>query len=75
MIDPGLAPAGKHCLHAYVPATEPYELWAGLDRRSEEYRRLKEERSRVLWDGAALPLVAGCSKEAGSRGRFGAPSA
>ncbi|KAL4428146.1 hypothetical protein ABPG75_002235 [Micractinium tetrahymenae] len=50
VIDPGLAPPGKHCLHAYVPATEPYELWAGLDRRSEEYKRLKEERSRVLWD-------------------------
>lgn len=55
MIDPSLAPAGKHCLHAYVPATEPYELWAGLDRRSEEYKRLKEERSRVLWDGAPRP--------------------
>lgn len=52
VIDPSLAPAGKHTLHAYVPATEPYELWAGLDRRSQEYGRLKEERSRVLWDGA-----------------------
>lgn len=50
VIDPSLAPAGKHTLHAYVPATEPYELWAGLDRRSQEYGRLKEERSRVLWD-------------------------
>lgn len=39
--------SGKHCLHAYVPATEPYQLWKGLDRRSEEYKRLKEERSQV----------------------------
>lgn len=47
--DPSLAPEGKHCLHAYLPATEPYSLWEGLDRRSEEYKRLKEERSQVLW--------------------------
>lgn len=52
MIDPSLAPAGKHCLHAYTPATEPYELWAGLDRRSPEYAQLKEQRSAVLWEGA-----------------------
>lgn len=31
--DPSMAPAGKHCLHAYLPATEPYEIWKGLDRR------------------------------------------
>jgi phytoene dehydrogenase-like protein len=47
--DPSLAPAGKHCLHAYTPATEPYGPWAGLDRRSAEYAALKEERSQVLW--------------------------
>jgi hypothetical protein len=41
------APAGKHVLHAYLPASEPYEIWAGLDRRSEEYARLKEARSQV----------------------------
>jgi hypothetical protein len=52
VIDPSLAPPGKHTLHAYLPATEPYELWAGLDRRSDEYKRLKQERSKVLWDGA-----------------------
>ena len=47
--DPSLAPAGKHCLHAYLPATEPYSIWAGLDRNSEAYKLLKEERSQVLW--------------------------
>ena len=48
-IDPGLAPEGKHVLHAYVPATEPYEEWAGMDRNSEEYKAKKEEAADFLW--------------------------
>ncbi|KAI8463200.1 MAG: hypothetical protein J3K34DRAFT_527188 [Monoraphidium minutum] len=47
--DPSMAPAGKHCLHAYLPATEPFALWEGLTRGSPEYNALKEERSQVLW--------------------------
>jgi phytoene dehydrogenase-like protein len=31
--DPSMAPEGKHVLHAYLPATEPYHLWKGLDRK------------------------------------------
>lgn len=31
--DPSMAPPGKHALHAYFPATEPYHRWAGLDRK------------------------------------------
>lgn len=31
--DPSLAPPGKGVLHAYLPATEPYALWDGLDRK------------------------------------------
>lgn len=27
-----MAPEGKHCLHAYLPATEPYHLWRGLKK-------------------------------------------
>jgi len=27
-----MAPEGKHCLHAYLPATEPYHLWKGLKK-------------------------------------------
>lgn len=46
--DPTMAPEGKHVLHAYTPATEPYDIWEGLDRKSEEYETLKEERSQVL---------------------------
>ncbi len=28
--DPALAPAGKHTLHAYLPATEPFSVWEGV---------------------------------------------
>ena len=38
---------GMHALHAYTPATEPYDLWKGLDRKSPEYAQLKIERSQV----------------------------
>lgn len=27
--DPKLAPPGKHTLHAYLPATEPFAIWQG----------------------------------------------
>ena len=36
VMDPSLAPPGKHTLHAYLPATEPWSIWAGLDRGSDE---------------------------------------
>ena len=49
LIDPTLAPEGKHVLHAYVPATEPYEWWNGLDRKSDEYLQKKEEAADFLW--------------------------
>jgi phytoene dehydrogenase-like protein len=49
LLDPSLAPAGRHVLHAYVPATEPYEVWEGMDRRSDEYKALKAERAAPLW--------------------------
>ena len=49
VLDPSMAPEGMHALHAYTPATEPYDLWKGLDRKSPEYAKLKEERAEVLW--------------------------
>jgi phytoene dehydrogenase-like protein len=49
LIDPSLAPEGKHVIHAYVPATEPYEWWEGMDRNSEEYKQKKEEAADFLW--------------------------
>jgi len=41
LLDPSLAPPGKHVLHAYVPATEPWLDWAHMDRKSEEYAAKK----------------------------------
>lgn len=48
VLSPDLAPPGKHVLHAYLPGTEPFDLWKGLDRRSAAYKDLKAERSEVL---------------------------
>lgn len=33
-------------------ANEPYELWKGMDRRGDEYKRLKEERAKALWQAS-----------------------
>ena len=52
-IDDTAAPKGYACLHAYLPATEPYDVWAGMDRRSQEYKRKKEERAMPLWQAVA----------------------
>ena len=49
VIDPTLAPKGYMVLHAYGAANEPYEIWQGMDRKSLEYTKLKEERAEVLW--------------------------
>ena len=50
LLDPSLAPDGHHVLHAYYAADEPYGAWAGLDRNSDEYAALKEERAAPLWE-------------------------
>ncbi len=47
--DDALAPEGHAVLHIYTPATESYERWKNLDRKSDEYKALKEERSQYLW--------------------------
>jgi phytoene dehydrogenase-like protein len=49
VLDPSLAPAGHHVIHAYCAGNEPYALWEGLQRSSSEYKGLKEQRSEVLW--------------------------
>ncbi len=54
-VDPSLAPEGHHVIHAYTAGNEPYDVWEGLDHRSEEYKELKKERSQVLWE--ALEVV------------------
>ena len=45
-LDETAAPDGYHVLHAYTPATEPYEAWTGLDRAA--YEELKEARGEVV---------------------------
>lgn len=49
VIDKSLAPEGFMIVHAYAAANEPSQLWQGIDRNSPKYRKLKEERSQVLW--------------------------
>ena len=44
-----MAPPGKAVVHAYYAASEPYSLWEGVKRGSEEYKRMKEERAEPLW--------------------------
>jgi phytoene dehydrogenase-like protein len=49
VFDKSLAPDGKAVVHAYTAANEPWEMWEGLDTRSEEYKGLKRERAEVLY--------------------------
>ncbi|KAM3714801.1 hypothetical protein ACJW31_01G361400 [Castanea mollissima] len=63
VLSPDLAPPGKHVLHAYLPGTEPFGLWEGLDRRSTEYKILKAERSEVMWRAVERAIGAGFSRD------------
>ncbi len=49
VIDPSLAPPGKHVIHVYTPGNEPYALWEGMDRKSQEYAQQKQLRAEVMW--------------------------
>lgn len=49
VLDRTLAPEGHIVIHAYGAGNEPFDVWKGLDRKSEEYKRLKKERAEVLW--------------------------
>ena len=49
LLDPSLAPAGKHTIHVYTPGNEPYALWQGMDRRSQAYAQQKQVRAEVMW--------------------------
>ncbi|XP_054776596.1 prolycopene isomerase, chloroplastic [Prosopis cineraria] len=63
VLSPNLAPPGKHVLHAYMPGTEPFALWEGLDRRSAEYRDLKAARSEVMWRAVERALGPGFRRD------------
>ena len=49
VLDPSLAPSGKHTIHVYTPGNEPYKIWAGMKRNSPEYQAQKQARSQVMW--------------------------
>ena len=49
ILDPSLAPSGKHVIHVYTPGNEPYDLWRQMDRRSEAYKQQKQARAAVMW--------------------------
>ena len=51
VLNASLAPPGKALVHAYTAGNEPYSLWEGLDRRSEEYKQLKVSGSCVYHHG------------------------
>ncbi|RID44861.1 hypothetical protein BRARA_I01626 [Brassica rapa] len=63
VLSPNLAPPGKHVLHAYMPGTEPFSLWEGLDRKSAEYKDLKSQRSEVMWKAVERALGPGFKRE------------
>ena len=53
ILDPNLAPPGKHVIHVYTPGNEPYKLWQGLDRNSIAYKEQKNSRSQIMWQALA----------------------
>jgi len=48
VLDPSLAPAGCHTIHAYAAANEPFELYANYTDNAQ-YQALKAERCEFLW--------------------------
>ncbi len=48
VIDPSMSPQGKHVLHGYTPANEPWEIWKDLEINSKRYSELKEERCEIF---------------------------
>ncbi len=48
VLDKNMAPKGKHVLHGYTPANEPWGIWKNLNPKELEYRNLKEERCSIF---------------------------
>jgi phytoene dehydrogenase-like protein len=49
VLDASMAPAGRHVLHGYTPASEPWTLWREHTRGTPAYEALKQERCEVFW--------------------------
>ncbi len=48
VLDPSMALPGHQVLHGYTPASEPWEIWEGLEPGSDAYEALKRERTSVF---------------------------
>ena len=48
VLDNTMAPKGKHVLHGYTPANEPWEIWQNLKPNDLTYKKLKEERCSIF---------------------------
>ncbi len=48
VLDPTMSPKGKHVLHGYTPANEPWEIWKDLKSNSKNYNDLKEQRCEIF---------------------------
>ena len=48
-LDPSQAPEGKHTVHIYGAANEPYARWAATTRGSAEYEKMKREAADDLY--------------------------
>ena len=48
VLDKSMAPKGKHVLHGYTPANEPWEIWKNLKSNELAYKELKEERCSIF---------------------------
>ena len=48
VMDQNMSPKGKHVLHGYTPANEPWEIWKNLKPNTKEYTALKEERCEIF---------------------------
>ena len=54
-LDPSQAPPGKHTVHIYGAANEPFEKWESVERGSPEYEAMKRAAADDLY--AALEKV------------------
>jgi len=52
LLDPSMAPDGKHVIHAYTAGNEPYEFYEKFrdGNNKEEYELFKEKRAACLWE-------------------------
>ena len=50
LLDKTLAPTGKHVVHAYVPATEPFDIWDKMTYPSKDYRDAKTKAVDILFE-------------------------